>query len=181
MMTRNSFDRFLWVSLALVVVGLVLVVATAPRRSAQADGQALDRALERTLAYQARVALIKELYGPVEALRQTGQSQSALLKLAEIEKSYPGEAHGQILKGEIQAQLGALDEAVASYAAAVRLSGDYVERDSPLSQRDEIQQLVNDGLKRVGARLAEHPDNRSAQGTMKQLYYLQSRLAGGCE
>lgn len=180
-MSRSRFDISLWTCLVLVGVGLAAVLATNARTSGKSTAKTLDRALERTLKYQARISLIKELYGPVEALRQQGQSQAALLKLAEIEKSYPGEAHGQILKGELQTQLGALDEAVASYAAGVRLSGEYLDRDSPLSQRESIQKLVSSGLVAVNARLAVHPDNRTAQGTLKALYYLQSRLAGGCE
>lgn len=180
-MPRTLFDRLLLCALVLVTIGLVLVLASGTRSRSSTGNGTLDRALERSLRYQARIALIKEIYQPVELLRQEGAGQSALLKLAEIEKSYPGDAHGQILKGQIQAQLGALDEAIASYAAGVRLNGDYIERDNPLSQRNEIQQLVTDGLQRVGARLAQYPDNRSAQATLKELYYLQSRLAGGCE
>jgi predicted Zn-dependent protease len=127
------------------------------------------------------VALLRELYGPVEALLQTGQDQAALLKLTEIEKTYPGEAHGQMLKGSIQARLGAVDEAVASYAAGVKLRGDYVDQENPLSRRTEIGRVVESGLRTVSLRLAANPDNRTAKATMKQLYYLQSRLAGGCE
>ena len=179
---RKRFDLFLWAVLALVCVALVVVAGGArPRGAAAAAPRALDRALERNLAYQARIAMLRDIYAPVSALRDAGQPQGALLKLTEIEKSYPGEAHGQILKGEILAELGAWDEAVASYAAAVRTSGDYVDRDSPLSRRAAIQQLVTTGLARSAARLAAQPQNRSAQGTLKELYYLQSRLAGGCE
>lgn len=180
-MPKSLFDRCLWGALLLVTVAMVPVLLFSERTAAKSGAQALDRTLERTLNYQARISLIRELYAPVETLRRGGEAQGALLKLAELEKRYPGEAHGQILKGEIQAELGARDEAIASYAAAVRLSGDYVDRDSPLSQRATIQRLVDAGLQEVGARLKAHPDNRSAAATMRQLYYLQSRLAGGCE
>ena len=181
-MTRSRFDLALWGALLLICAALVIMPLRSERPAGAAgEAQALDRALERSLKYQARIALIRDLYAPVEALRQTGQTQGALLKLAELEKSYPGEAHGRILQGEIQAQLGALDEAVASYAAGVRLNGDYIERDNPLSQRPAIQRLVASGLADVEARLAANPDNRTTLQTRKELYYLQSRLAGGCE
>lgn len=180
MRPRSLFDRCLWGGLLLTVAALLAVAVLAPA-AGKGGGKALDRKLERTLADQARVSLIRELYGPIEDLRRSGDLQGALLKLAEIEKNYPGEAHGQILKAELQAALGAEDEAIASYAAGVRLSGDYVDRDSSLSRRDAIQRLVDGGLQRIARRLAEHPDNRSAAATQKQLYYLQSRLAGGCE
>ena len=181
-MTRSRFDLALWGGLLLICAALVVVTLRSERSATAAGGaQALDRALERSRKFQARVALIRELYAPVEALRQSGQLQGALLKLAELETSYPGEAHGRILQGEIQAQLGALDEAVASFAAGVRLNGDYIERDNPLSQRPAIQRLVASGLTEIETRLAANPDNRTALQTRKELYYLQSRLAGGCE
>jgi predicted Zn-dependent protease len=181
MMPKGSFDKFLWTALILLVGALVAIMATSSRRHEKDGAKVLDQALERALAYQSRVALIRELYGPVESLMQSGQDQAALLKLTEIAKTYPGEAHGEMLQGKIQARLGALDEAVASYAAGVKLRGDYVDKENPLSRRSEISQLVERGLPAVSARLALHPDNRTAKATMQQLYYLQSRLAGGCE
>ncbi|MBE0503998.1 MAG: hypothetical protein IBX46_07680 [Desulfuromonadales bacterium] len=181
MLTRGLFDKLLWLALLVLAAALVLVVVRAAGSSESAGSKVLDKAMERAMTYQSRVALIRELYGPVETLLQAGQDQSALLKLAEIEKTYPGEAHGQILKGSIQARLGAIDEAVASYATGVKLRGDYVDKENPLSRRTEIGRVVESGLQTVSARLAANPDNRTAQATMKQLYYLQSRLAGGCE
>lgn len=181
MMPKGLFDKLLWLALLVLAGTLVVIVASASRPGEQAGAKALDQALARAMTYQSRVALIRELYGPVETLVKEGQDQSALLKLAEIEKTYPGEAHGQMLKGAIQARLGALDEAVASYATGVKLRGDYVDKENPLSRRDEIGKVVESGLRTVSARLALNPDNRTAKATMKQLYYLQSRLAGGCE
>ena len=181
MLPKSLFDKLLWLALFVSAVTLVVVVVRSAGPGEQAGVKALDKALERAMTYQSRVALIRELYGPVEALLQMGQDQAALLKLTEIEKTYPGEAHGQMLKGSIQARLGAVDEAVASYAAGVKLRGDYVDQENPLSRRDEIGRVVENGLRTVSARLALNPDNRTAKATMKQLYYLQSRLAGGCE
>lgn len=181
MLPKSLFDKWLWLALFVLAGTLTVLVVQSADPGEQVGVKALDKALERAMTYQSRVALIRELYGPVEALLQTGQDHAALLKLTEIEKSYPGEAHGQMLKGSIQARLGAVDEAVASYAAGIKLRGDYVDQENPLSRRGEIAKLVESGLRTVSARLALNPDNRTAKATMKQLYYLQSRLAGGCE
>jgi len=181
MLPKSLFDKLLWLALFISAGTLAILVVHSADSEGQAGVKTLDKALERAMTYQSRVALIRELYGPVEALLQTGQDQAALLKLTEIEKTYPGEAHGQMLKGSIQARLGAVDEAAASYAAGVKLRGDYVDKENPLSRRNEIGRVVESGLRTVSARLALNPDNRTAKATMKQLYYLQSRLAGGCE
>jgi len=117
----------------------------------------------------------------VESLRRGGNLQGALLKLDELARSYPNEAHGHILKGEILGGMGALEEAVASYVDGVRLNGDYVDRKSPLSRRSEIQSIADQGLRVIGSKARNNPDNRSLAEAMKNVNYLRSRLAGGCE
>ncbi len=181
-MAKDWFDRLIWLGLAGALAALVaLAVLGAPRGSDARQVSALDKGLEQELAYQARVAFVQKIYGPVEELRANGENQRALLKLEELSRAYPGEAHGYLLKGAILKELGALEEAVASYVKGVRLNGDYIDERTPLSRRTEIRQLVDQGLAEIGARARAHPDNRSLEAALKDVYYLQSRLAGGCE
>lgn len=178
----DRLDRLLWLGLAGSLAALAaLFVVGAPGGSAARQQAAVDKALERELAYQARTAFLQKLYGPVETLRDGGDPQRALLKLEELARQYPGEAHGYVLKGEILAELGALEEAVVNYVQGVRINGDYIDERSPLSRRTEIRQLVAQGLEVVGSRAKAHPDNPSVSAVLKAVYYLQSRLAGGCE
>lgn len=179
-MIADRFDRLLWAAIAAAAIVLAVLLARGAGGEGEA-GDSLNRALERELAYQARVALLQKLYGPVEELRRAGRPQEALLQLGDLARRYPGEAHGQILKGEILREMGALEEAVDSFVGGVRMNGDYIDRHSPLSRRQTIQDLVEEGLARVGERARLQPDNRSLGVTLRNLYYLQSRLAGGCE
>jgi hypothetical protein len=117
----------------------------------------------------------------VETLRREGNLTAALLKLDELNRSYPNEAHGFILKGEILAGMGTLDEAVVNFARGIRLNGDYLDRKSPLSRRPEIQKVADDALRVVGDRARANPGNRSTAESLKNINYLRSRLAGGCE
>jgi hypothetical protein len=181
-MPGDFVDRLHWFVLTAAVAALVgLLAFAAPRQGEATPTAGSDKALERQIAYQARTALLQQLYGPVEALVQAGRPQQALLELEALGRSYPGEAHGQILKGEILRGMGALEQAAASYVAGVRLNGDYVDRQSPLTRRAEIRQLVDAGLATVGPRAAANPENASLAAALKDLRYLQSRLAGGCE
>lgn len=179
---RDRFDILLWLGLALSLAGVALLfLLGAPRGSEARNRASVDKALERAIVYQARVAFLQDLYGEVEALRAAGNGQTALLKLEELSRQYPGEAHGMILQGAILAEAGALEEAVKNYVRGIRLNGDYIDEKSPLSRRTEIRQLVDRGLQTLGARARAHPDNRSVAAALKDVYYLQSRLAGGCE
>jgi tetratricopeptide (TPR) repeat protein len=180
-MFKDNFDRLCWLFLVVLAVSLVVLMT--------ANGTAVDgknasnqnKSLERELAYRARVELIAKLYAPVDGLRKDGNNQAALLRLDELIRKYPGEAHGHILQGEILLGMGVFDEAVTSYMEGIKLNGDYVDAKSPLSKRVEIQHLVDEGLKSITQRLSANPGNRSLAATRQKLNYLKSRLAGGCE
>jgi len=180
-MFRDGFDKLCWALLAAALISLVVVLAVGDSTHAGRPGSGLGKALEREMAYRGRIELINKLYGPVESLRSTGNKQEALLKLDELIRQYPGEAHGHILQGQILWEMGALDEAISSFVEGVTLNGDYVDTKSPLSRRPEIQRLVDEGLKKTGARAAANPDNRSVAVSLRKVNYLKSRLAGGCE
>lgn len=181
-MFKDRFDRLLWLLLAVAITALLILLGThSPGGGNDRSVTSLNKALEREMAYQARVALLQKLYAPVENLRKSGDLQGALFRLDELARTYPGEAHSHILKGEILHQLGAREEAVASYVQGIKLSGDYIDKKSPLSRHDDIRRLVDEGLKEIGGRAKANPGNASLAAAMKNVYYLQSRLAGGCE
>jgi tetratricopeptide (TPR) repeat protein len=117
----------------------------------------------------------------VEELRRKGELQAALLKLDELARLYPGEAHGYILQAEILQQMGVIETALANYVAGIRLDGDYVDKKSPLSRREEISRFVTEAEGTIGSKAAANPSNRTLAVARKDLNYLKSRLAGGCE
>jgi hypothetical protein len=179
-MFKDRFDRLLCLLLVVTVAALAGVLLGGGG-TGEARPVTLDKSLEQEMAREARAALLHRIYGPVEELRKEGQPQTALLKLDELSRRYPGEAHGHILKGELLYEMGALEGAVQSFTAGVRLSGDYVDKGSPLNRRAEIRQVVEEGLAILKTKAAAQPENSSLAGAMRDVYYLQSRLAGGCE
>lgn len=180
-MGKDTFDKICWVLLLAAIVSIITVIVVNRESQDGTSGSGLGKALEREMGYRARVELIVKLYGPVKELRKNGNRQQALLKLDELIRKYPGEAHGHILQGQILREMGALDEAISSYVEGVKLNGDYVDDKSPLTQRAEIQRLVDEGIKSVGARAVANPANRSIAVSLRKVNYLKSRLAGGCE
>lgn len=180
-MFKDVFDKLCLLFLAVVMVSLAVLLYTDAGAGNGKRSAAPGKALERELAYRAKVELIATLYAPVEALRKEGNNQTALLKLDELIRKYPAEGHGHILQGEILLGMGAFDEAVSSFVEGVKLNGDYVDAKSPLSRRAEIQRLVTDGLKSIALRASANPDNRTLVASRQKINYLKSRLAGGCE
>ena len=179
-MARDRFDGILIAALVVTLAGLGWLVAGSPTSGGAAAGP-VDRNLERAMAAQARLAFLDKVYAPVVQLQEAGRDQEALLKLGELDRSYPGEPHGDILRAASLQRLGALQEAVAAAVRAVRRNGDYVAENSPFSQRELIRRLVAAGLEKVAPQAAGEPGNAALGRTLKDVYYLQSRLAGGCE
>jgi tetratricopeptide (TPR) repeat protein len=180
-MYKDVFDKLCWLFLLVVIISLVALLFNNSGTGNEKKVAGSSKSLERELVYRARVQLITQLYAPVESLRKEGNNQTALLKLDELIRKYPSEAHGHILQGEILLGMGAFDEALSSYVEGVKLNGDYVDAKSPLSRRTEIQHLADEGLKNINQRAAANPGNRSLAAVRQKLNYLKSRLAGGCE
>lgn len=180
-MLKDRFDRLTFAGIVLVMLAFGALLATAGRSDGrQADGS-VNRQIEQEMLAQAKLSFLERHYGPVAALRDAGELQSALLKLEELERKFPGEAHGALLRGEIFYRLGLLDRAVSSLATAVRGNGDYLDPASPLNQRDLIAVAAEQGIPLLRDRVRGQPDDQAAATTLRDAYYLQSRLAGGCE
>jgi len=179
-MFRDLFDRLHLLALVGVVIAIALLLGGFTGSDDKIQTQRRDPALDRAMQEKARAAFLLETYAPVEELIAGGRSAEALLRLQEFEKAYPGEPHTQILRGAILVDQGVLGEGVSQYATAVRMNGDYVDANSSLNRRDEIDQLIVSALPKARESVRR---NATAAGekTLKELYYLQSRLAGGCE
>ena len=180
-MKIDAFDKVLWLLLSVVLIALALLLWQGQQGAGTPGKGIADRAMERELTYQARIALVQKLYGPVEELRRKGELQSALLKLDELARLYPGEAHGYILQAEILQQMGIIEAALANYVAGIKRDGDYIDKKKPLSRRERISSFVVETESSIGSRAAANPSNRTLAVARKDLNYLKSRLAGGCE
>jgi hypothetical protein len=174
----DGFDKMLLILiLGLLAASGVLLLHNARTPVEKVNNKAMARALQT----QARLLFLQNTYGPVESLISEKRWTEALLKLEELAGRYPGEAHGLLLKASVLAALGADAQAIASYAAAVRLDGTYVDRQSPFSRRAELDRQTVAGLAKFVPQNKMHADDPALRQVVHDLYYLKSRLAGGCE
>lgn len=181
-MLRDRFDQSLLAGLVLTLFGLAVLLLDAGAGTGQAvASSALTRQLEKEMLSQARLGLIERRYAPVVAMRDQGELSAAMLKLEELSRDLPGEVHSNLLRGDVLWRMGQLDKALTQFAVAVRGNPDYVDAASPLSQRDLIEAALTQGLPQIRDRLRSQPDSRVLEQVLRDGYYLQSRLAGGCE
>jgi tetratricopeptide (TPR) repeat protein len=173
-MTKDNLDKSLWIALIIVIVAAFAIPFFTRNNSSTPSSISSVRANDQQMLREARLFMIQKRYEPIETLMKSGQHQQALLKLEEIARSYPADPHAYILRGELLSIMGAPAEAAASFAQGVRLEGGYVDKNSPISKREPINRLVESELLKIKS-------NPASQSELKNLRYLQSRLAGGCE
>jgi cytochrome c-type biogenesis protein CcmH/NrfG len=174
-MLKDAQDKLLWSALFAVIVALPVIFFIQGSNPGTGTTSLHNRAMEQQTLLEARQLLRRQRYEPVETLLKNGSPQQALLKLEELAVTYPGDAHAFILRGEILATMGSVAGAATNLAKGVRLDGSYVDRKSPLSRREAITRLVDTQLKNASAGTSASSD------MVRDLRYLQSRLAGGCE
>ena len=116
-MFKDEFDKICWILLAAAIIALALILHINRGVEREKQSAGLGKAVEREMAFRSKVEFVVKLYSPVESLHKEGNNQMALLKLDELIRKYPGEAHGYILQGQILREMGTLDEAISSYVA----------------------------------------------------------------
>jgi hypothetical protein len=176
----DLFDRIHLLAVVLVLVVIALLLGGFIDRDDETFRSKRDPSVERAMQERARATFLLETYQPVDQMIVDKRYAEALLKLQVFEKTYPGEPHSMILRGSILVAQGVLGEGISQYAAAVKVNGDYVDEKSSLNRRDEITSLVENALPKIKESLRSTVTPSSEQ-SLRNLYYLQSRLAGGCE
>ena len=175
---KDTFDHSMVAGLIMVLVSLGFLLTTA---ESSKEGDAADRRIEQELMQQARLSFLQTQYGPVLELEKRGELQSALLKLEELDRKFPGEPYGSLLRGDLLFRMGVVERALNSLAIAVRGNGEFLDKSNPFNRYDQIAAAVEQGIPMLRDRLNGQPDDRQSSAALKDAYYLKSRLAGGCE
>lgn len=180
-MKFDRYDSILLSSLIVIAITLVALLFFGSQQGEASRNPETDRTLAQAMAREVRTTFLRQVYAPVEDLVKEQRYQQALLKLQELERKYPGEAHGHMIKARVLRYSGATEEALESFVQGIRLNADYIEKSNPLSERKEIAALVEEGLPVFIEKNRANPDNPTLKRALTNLRYLQSRLAGGCE
>ena len=67
------------------------------------------------------------------------------------------------------------------YRRAVEMEPDYVDERTPLFIGKDLKAVVEEGREKFGREKALKPNDEDVKQTLEDVYYLQRRLAGGCE
>jgi len=145
------------------------------------QGAADNPKVDLKIVYEQRIARDNELYAEVIQLLAQKQSTLAMEKLEEIKKAHPENPQSFIYQAQLQDAQGQIAAAIHSYRLAVDNDPDYVDKKTPLFIGNEIMNMITEARSKLQREKKLKPGDKSILLALEDIYYLQRRIAGGCE
>ncbi len=131
--------------------------------------------------YTKKIADNKILYAEVIKLLAQRQTTAATAKLAEIKTAHPDNPETFIFQAKLEEKDGRMAAAIHSYRMAVDIEPDYVDKKTPLFIGDGIMEMITSARTKLQREKKLKPGDKSINIALEDIYYLQRRIAGGCE
>jgi len=176
----DRFDKFnitILVLICLITIGMLVNQEIIKRRLGLHEAAEAERAAY----YAEQMALNAKIYQEVISLKEEEHYDEAMTKLEDVMKTYPGRAQSYVYKAQLSLKSGKLGDTIHNYRLAVENDLDYLDKKTPLFIGHEIKGLVKESLEKFGREAKLKPNDEEVRNTLKDLYYLQRILAGGCE
>jgi tetratricopeptide (TPR) repeat protein len=132
-------------------------------------------------AYALRMEMNEKIYHEVTTSMEQGLYGRASEAIKEVMKEYPNNPQTFVYLAELANQQGKLASAIHNYRLAVEMEPDYVDKSTPLFLGEDIKDLVKEGAEKLKREKKLKPKDKVVAAALKDVYYLQRRLAGGCE
>lgn len=132
-------------------------------------------------SYASQMEADKKIYQEVASYKEQGLYTEAMAKLEDIMKRYPEKPLSYVYLAQLYLEQGRLADGIHYYRRAVDMEPDYVDERTPLFIGDKIKELVIEGREKFGREKALKPKDKKVRKALEDIYYLQSRVAGGCE
>jgi len=145
------------------------IPATSEVEASSSDLYELERQMDQRLFYKAL------------DLEKAGQVDQAIIALQDVMNAHPQRPSVYLYMARLYLEAGSLVDSVHYYRLAVEKNPDYVDKRTPVYCGDELKALVTEGLEKLSREKVLRPKDRQVRSALKDIYYLQSRLAGGCE
>lgn len=140
-----------------------------------------SEAKEAVRSYALQMEADKKIYKKVNTLKEQGLYADAIARLEDIMQSYPDKALSYVYLAQVLLKQGELGDAIRNYRRAVEMEPDYVDERTPLFIGNDLKAVVEEGREKFGREKALKPDDEDVKRALGDVYYLQRRLAGGCE
>ena len=174
----DKFNIVILVALTLITAGMVIQHEIAVKKTA---GPAVDDSLLIKKQYEKRLAENARIYSEVIALQKEARYSEAMTRLEEIIQAHPENGQSYVYKAQLLNSLGRLAEAIGMYRRAVEMEPDFVDKTSPLFIGETIMKIIPEARSKFNREKKLKPGDKTITTALENIYYLQRRIAGGCE
>jgi tetratricopeptide (TPR) repeat protein len=173
-------DRLSIAAIVVITIMVISMLANQEIMKGRQDNPDVEGKQDKS-PYALQMEVDKKLYQEVISYKEQGRYPEAMAKLKAIMKKYPERSLSYVYMAQLYLKQGNLGDSIHNYRRAVEIEPDYVDKRTPLFIGDKIKQLVTEGRKKFGREKMLRPKDKDVRKTIDDIYYLQSRLAGGCE
>jgi len=114
-------------------------------------------------------------------LISSDQVDEAVNSLKALAASHPEMSEPHALLGQAYARVLDYPSSMREFRIALVMDPEYVDKKSGKFIGKRIKAAVKDGMADAKARISKDPGDKTARATLKDAYYLERMLAGGCE
>jgi len=164
---------------SLLTIGMV--VNHEIEKSKQPKVNQVELAAKKAKYYSEKLAKEKEIYKEVLELKKQGSYTAAIAKVEEIKKANPGLSRSYVYLAEFYGSLGEMAQMIHNYRKAIEMEPDYIDKKTPLFIGKTIKKAVIEQKKVFERAIRTNRKDATIRTALKDVYYLQRRLAGGCE
>lgn len=181
-MQIDWLDKLNIVAIAIIsLISVTMVVNNEIHKSKQPVVQQIDVAAERAQSFALQIEKEGQIYKDIRSLIEQKDYVHAISKLEEIIKDRPGLSRSYVHLAEISVAQDKKYQALHYYKKAIEMEPGYVDKKSPIKIGHEIKPLVAEMRLVLEKKISEKPVSKETKDALKDVYYLQRRLAGGCE
>lgn len=145
------------------------------------QGTVADTKIDLQKFYAEKIAADTVLYATVIQLLEEKRYVQVEEQLLEIEKSHPDNSKSMIYRAKLQYEQGEVAKAIHNYRLAVKKTPDYVDKKTPLFIGNKIMAVISEARGKLLREKKLKPGDMSIRVALEDIYYLQRRIAGGCE
>ncbi len=174
-----------WIDrISLVAIGIltVVLVGMLVRHHIYASPvPAPDPAIRLEAFYKRQRQMDEEIFKKPLSLEKKGEFTRAAALFKRIIRTQPNRASGYEYLANLYLKMGDLSKSIHYFRMAVERNPDYVDKKTPIYIGNRLKRLVSEGREKFSREKSLKPNDPVVKQTLKDIYYLQSRLAGGCE
>jgi cytochrome c-type biogenesis protein CcmH/NrfG len=174
-----KLDRFDILILAAVLV-LAATALALGSKGEPGQGMTSSAATARIKAAPPDPAAYQEISRDKDLI-SSDQVDEAVASLKKLASAHPEMSEPHALLGQAYSRVLDYPSSMREFRTALVMDPDYVDKKSGKFIGKRIKAAVKDGMEDAKAKLSKNPDDKAARAELKDAYYLERMLAGGCE